>query len=66
MLVLKRNHGESVDVAPLDANGKPICWMRIVVDRGGPVRLGFIADLGAFKIIRTELRDQPERTPDKS
>lgn len=66
MLVLKRNHGESVDVAPLDANGKPICWMRIVIDRGGPVRLGFIADQGAFKIIRTELRDQPERTPDQS
>ena len=66
MLVLKRNHGESVDVAPLDANGKPICWIRIVVDRGGPVRLGFIADQGAFKIIRTELRDQPERTPDQS
>lgn len=66
MLVLKRNHGESVDVAPLDANGKPICWIRIVIDRGGPVRLGFIADQGAFKIIRTELRDQPERTPDQS
>lgn len=66
MLVLKRNHGESVDVAALDAEGKPIAWVRIVVDRGGPVRLGFIADQGAFKIVRTELLEQPERTPDKS
>lgn len=66
MLVLKRLHGEAVDIAALDKDGKPTAWLRIVVDRGGPVRLGFIADPGDFKIIRSELRDVPQKAEGES
>lgn len=66
MLVLKRLHGESVDIAALDPDGKPTAWLRIVVDRGGPVRLGFIANPGDFKIMRTELLGADEKGPGES
>ena len=55
MLVLKRLHGESVTVFSLDLDGKPLARLDITVERGGSVRLGFTADQGDFRIIRTEL-----------
>lgn len=61
MLVLKRDHGESVTVTALDLNGQPLMSLVITVARGGPVRLGFIAEPGDFKITRTELLKADEK-----
>jgi sRNA-binding carbon storage regulator CsrA len=61
MLVLKRDRGESVTIAALDLNGKPLCWMEITIERGGPVRLGFTSNPGDFKILRTELMTDEQK-----
>lgn len=66
MLVLKRDRGESVTVTALDLDGRPLMSLEITVARGGPVRLGFIAEPGDFKITRTELLGADEKGPGES
>jgi len=57
MLVLKRDRGERVTIQSLDPNGKPLATLEISIERGRQVRLGFSAEPGSFKIIRSELLD---------
>lgn len=57
MLVLKRDRGERVTIQSLDANGRPLSTLEISIERGGQVRLGFAAEPGRFKILRSELLD---------